>query len=269
MTELEFMQFPAIDLHGHCGVVPDMPEPVRRFVATPVDEIVARATACAITTTVVSNLDGLSIADIPTDTDTANDIARNAAEQFDALRFYVLVNPTDDGWAERTECLFEHPKCAGAKLHSRWNHWDVGEYGDRVFAFLSERQALVLVHTGNIGSEPERFVDLANTHSGVRLIVAHTGHDETDNTRDRQVRALHMSTRGNVWADTSSAKSITPNVIEHAVSELGPERIVFGTDTPLYFSAMQKARIAYAGISDDAKRKILYENAAALLGIDP
>ena len=47
---------------------------------------------------------------------------------------------------------------------------------------------------------------------------------------------------------------------------IGAEKILFGTDTPLYFAAMQKARIAYAEIDDDAKQKILHDNAAALLG---
>jgi predicted TIM-barrel fold metal-dependent hydrolase len=42
---------------------------------------------------------------------------------------------------------------------------------------------------------------------------------------------------------------------------MGPERILFGTDTPLYFSPMQRARVDNAEISDGAKRMILRENA--------
>ena len=98
----------------------------------------------------------------------------------------------------------------------------------------------------------------------MRLILAHIGHSETDNF-DLQVEAVKKSTEGNVWADTSSAKSMMAHIIEHAVDHLGADRILFGTDTPLYFAAMQKARIAYAAISDKAKRMILYENAAQLL----
>ena len=68
-------------------------------------------------------------------------------------------------------------------------------------------------------------------------------------------------------ADTSSINSLVGRVIEYAVEQIGADRILFGTDTPLYFAAMQKACIAYAFIPDEAKRKILYANAAELLGL--
>ena len=56
-------------------------------------------------------------------------------------------------------------------------------------------------------------------------------------------------------------------LIEWAVGELGCERIVFGTDTPLHFAASQKARIECAEIAEDAKRAILQGNAQRLLGM--
>jgi predicted TIM-barrel fold metal-dependent hydrolase len=55
-----------------------------------------------------------------------------------------------------------------------------------------------------------------------------------------------------------------PGLIEWSVSEIGAERILFGTDTPLYFTAMQRARIDRADISDEDKRKILLENAQGM-----
>jgi predicted TIM-barrel fold metal-dependent hydrolase len=43
---------------------------------------------------------------------------------------------------------------------------------------------------------------------------------------------------------------------------------LFGTDTPLYFTAMQRIRIDCAEISDSDKRLILRENALKLLELD-
>ncbi len=37
--------------------------------------------------------------------------------------------------------------------------------------------------------------------------------------------------------------------------------------TPLYWAAMQKARIAYARLCDADKQRILYDSAAELLGL--
>ena len=68
--------------------------------------------------------------------------------------------------------------------------------------------------------------------------------------------------------DTSSARSILPNLIEWAVEEIGADRILFGTDTPLYFAPSQRARIDHAGVRDEDKRLILRENAVRLLGLE-
>ena len=40
---------------------------------------------------------------------------------------------------------------------------------------------------------------------------------------------------------------------------------LFGTDTPLYFAAMQRMRIELAEITEGERRKILSENARLLL----
>ncbi len=83
-----------------------------------------------------------------------------------------------------------------------------------------------------------------------------------------QVRAVQASKRGNVYVDTSSAQSIMAGLIEFGVRELGAERLLYGTDTPLYFAGMQRARIDQADIRDAEKRLILRENALRLFGAE-
>jgi predicted TIM-barrel fold metal-dependent hydrolase len=56
-----------------------------------------------------------------------------------------------------------------------------------------------------------------------------------------------------------------PRLIEWAVREAGVEKILFGTDTPLYHCAMQRARIECAELADAQKRRILHDNAFELL----
>ena len=98
------------------------------------------------------------------------------------------------------------------------------------------------------------------------MILAHIGCSDTSD-RTLQVRAIQQSTQGNVYADTSSAMSITPRLIEWAVGEIGAERVLFGTDTPLYATSMQRARIDLADLDDHSKRLILRENAWSLLNL--
>lgn len=54
-------------------------------------------------------------------------------------------------------------------------------------------------------------------------------------------------------------------LIEWAVENIGSERTLFGTDTPLYWAASQKARIEMAEICEEGKAAILFRNAAKLL----
>ena len=86
--------------------------------------------------------------------------------------------------------------------------------------------------------------------------------DDGDPTH--QVRAIQAGRHANIYTDTSSAQSLMPNLIEWAVREIGAERILFGTDSPVYFSPMQRARIEYAGIALEARRLILSGNAERL-----
>ena len=59
-----------------------------------------------------------------------------------------------------------------------------------------------------------------------------------------------------------------PGLLEWAVAEVGSDRILFGSDAPLYSTAMQRARIDSAEISDADKRMVLCGNAQRLLKID-
>jgi predicted TIM-barrel fold metal-dependent hydrolase len=82
----------------------------------------------------------------------------------------------------------------------------------------------------------------------------------------------------NEWIDTVEALRDVPNMyletctsilsagfVEFAAVELGADRIVFGTDSPLLDPAVQMAKITGAEISEDAKRKILGDNMRRIL----
>lgn len=66
--------------------------------------------------------------------------------------------------------------------------------------------------------------------------------------------------------DTTTS-SFDNAMIETAVEELGPERIVYGSDTPLLDPVLQIAKVKYAEISDAAKALILGGNIERILGL--
>ena len=150
--------------------------------------------------------------------------------------------------------------------HAVYHVYPVQEHGQAIFEFAAQHRAVVMSHSSEKNSLASDLVDFANEYPDVRLILAHIGHG-WDGDYTHQVRAVQQSRHGNLYADTSSARSITPNLIEWAVHEIGADRILFGTDTPLYHAAVQRARIDHADVSDPEKGLILCQNAERLFGL--
>ena len=162
--------------------------------------------------------------------------------------------------------MLAQPQCAGIKIHPEEHGYPIREHAQPIFEFAAQHKAVILTHSSEQNSLAADFIPWADSFPEVRLILAHIGCG-WDGDLTHQVRAIQQSRQGNVFADTSSARSILPGVIEWAVREVGPDRVLFGTDTPLYNTAMQRARIEHADLSDDIKRQVLRDNAVRLFGL--
>ncbi|HYM10709.1 MAG TPA: amidohydrolase family protein [Bryobacterales bacterium] len=125
-------------------------------------------------------------------------------------------------------------------------------------------RALIFQHTwlkvnGNLPGEstPLDVAALARRHPSIPLICGHTGGDW-----ERGIRVI----RGlpNVYADTAGSDP-TSGFVEMAVRELGPERVIYGSDVAGRSYASQLAKVAGAQVPDAARRLILGENLRRLL----
>lgn len=253
----------AIDVHAHFGVYDRGGKGLADdWMSGGIDLVRRRAAASDVRLTVVSPLRAL----MPYGGDVArgNEEALKMAGQHADVCFWAVLNPCLRETYIQVETLLEHARCAGIKIHPREHRYDIRNWGDPVFEFAADRKALVLTHSGHPGSDPEDFVPFLNRFGNARLILAHLGNDH-EGEYTRQAHAVRSALHGNVYVDTSSMKSMMSGLVEWAVQTLGADRLLFGTDSPLYFTASQKARIEHAEIGDAAKRAILYDNAARLL----
>jgi predicted TIM-barrel fold metal-dependent hydrolase len=259
----------AIDVHGHCGpyIDPEIHPLKKRFMSGDAAAVVARAKAAHIQYTVVSPLESL----LPRGQANAaagNETAFNVVQQTDGLLQWVVLNPLQPATFEQVRRMLACPKCVGIKIHPEEHGYKIADQGHAIFALAAELQAVILSHSGEPNSMPDDFVPFANEFPEVSLILAHLGNSgAAGKSPELQVRAIQASRHGNVYADTSSAQSLLPGLIEWAVGRTGAERILFGTDTPLYFAPSQRARIDHADLSDEQKRRILRDNARQLLHI--
>jgi predicted TIM-barrel fold metal-dependent hydrolase len=254
----------AIDVHGHIGVYGDKQTSRldRLFMSGDAATLIRRARAAQVRLTFVSAMEGLYGDDVV----AANRRLAASIGRTKGLRQWVVVDPLRPKTYEQASRLLRLPTSIGIKIHPELHGYPIQRHGRELFEFAEREQAIVQSHSGESRSLPMDFVKFANDFPTVPIILSHLGFG-ADMDMSHQVRAIQSGRHRNLYTDTSSGRSVTANLIEWAVSEIGDDRILFGTDTPLYFAPMQRARIDCADIRTLSKRKILCENAERLFGL--
>ena len=112
-------------------------------------------------------------------------------------------------------------------------------------------------------SSPFMLADLMRSFPRLRVIGAHFGGYQM---WDYSLEAL--GDFENLWIDTSSTTPyVTPSLLQRLLARHSPDRLLFGTDWPLYDPAHELERLrTMSGLSEDAIERIL-SNAGRLLGI--
>jgi len=106
-------------------------------------------------------------------------------------------------------------------------------------------------------SSPYDVVAIARRHPQVQFVCVHTGGDW-----ERGIRIIRDTE--NVSADIAGSNP-TSGFVEMAVRELGPERVIYGSDVGGRSFASQLAKVLGAEIPDTAKDLILGGNLRRLL----
>jgi len=106
-------------------------------------------------------------------------------------------------------------------------------------------------------STPADLAALAAKHADVSFLCAHAGADW-----ELGIRAVRATP--NVAIDIAGFEP-RPGWVEMGVRELGPERVVFGSDFPGRSFASQLAKVDSAALSPDVRRMILGGNLKRLL----
>lgn len=125
--------------------------------------------------------------------------------------------------------------------------------------FLEENDVPLLFHCWyktiqecRYESDPKDIVCMVEKFPSLRLLVAHVTGCRFRGTQD-------IKKYPNVLIDTSAQPE--DGFIKYAVDNLGPDRVLFGTDYPVRDIATQLARIDSIDIEPGAREKILYKNA--------
>lgn len=162
---------------------------------------------------------------------------------------------------ELNRCVADGPM-VGVKL---WvaQHCNTPEI-DPLIERATELQALIFQHTwlkvtGNLPGEstPADLAELAARHPQAMLVCGHSGGDW-----ELGLRAIRP--HRNIYADLAGGDP-TAGFTEMAVRELGPERVLYGSDAPGRSFASQLAKVFGADIPEPTKGLIFGGNLKRLL----
>lgn len=172
----------------------------------------------------------------------------NLAQKTPWMYQWVVIDPRQKKTYEQAEQMLGNNKVLGIKIHPVYHGYDILDYAESLFSFAHKHKAVVLMHPQHIPDMPK----FADKYPDMKLIIAHLGSMD-------HIDAVANAKNENIYVDTSAGGAGLNSIIEYAVSRVGSEKILFGTDT--YSCAYSYPRIALADLPMKDKENILWKNA--------
>ncbi|MCC8180399.1 MAG: amidohydrolase family protein [Planctomycetes bacterium] len=151
----------------------------------------------------------------------------------------------------------------GVKLHpTDYTLHPFGAFTVNLVRRAGELGIPVLLHCGDeVMSYPLQIGEMARQCPDTVIIMAHMG--GVFHTRDALTVAGRYS---NVYVDTSEIPHVAP--VRMFVDAIGPERVLFGTDSPYCDPLVELEKVKLAGLTDEEYACVCSRNGLRLLGID-
>lgn len=213
----------------------------------------------------VSNYVVHSVATKPSQVESINNYILEQCKLFPQFIGFASIHPDYDNFeAELKRCKFEGMK--GVKIHPDFQKFQVdSSVMDDIYDCISSLGLVLLVHAGDCRfdfSGPKRIANVLVNHPDLKLVAAHFGgFTEWD-------ASCEYLLGKNVWFDTSSTLFKLP--IEKAdkmIREHGVEKMLFGSDFPMWNHEGEFERFNKLDLSDKEKEAVLYTNAKNLLNL--
>lgn len=191
-----------------------------------------------------------------TDSERGNEVTGQAVRDFPGqIIGYATINPlyvTDPG-AELKRC-YETLGMKGMKPYFPRNKVPYSDKSyEKWFQYGNAHRLFALMHPSEDFVAEMEF--LAAKYPEISFLLAHSGWSY-------EVARKHVDLAKqfkNVYCEITYT-SVTNGVIEFMVREIGSEKVIYGTDSPMRDPIPQFGWVAYADISEEDKRNILGRN---------
>lgn len=155
----------------------------------------------------------------------------------------------------------------GVKLHPDIQQFKIDDYRClKIYEICEEERLPILMHTGDHRydfSNPNRLLPVMEIYTGLTVIGAHFGGWSV-----WEEAAEKLAKLPNLYVDCSSSLPyITSETAKHLVQTYGADKVLFGTDYPMWDPTDELERFFKIGLSEEENKKIFAENAKKLFGI--
>nr|MBQ4320541.1 amidohydrolase family protein [Clostridia bacterium] len=155
----------------------------------------------------------------------------------------------------------EHPDVfVGIKPYWPYQRFDLAHPNTAEwYEYANAHNLLMLVHTGN-DAVVDRVAELSLKYPNISFILAHTGISYAVARKNLSVAKI----RDNVYLELTYT-STTRDIVEFLVSEVGAEKVLYGSDLPMRDPSPQLGWVAYTKLTTEQKKLILGGNIDRLL----
>ena len=155
----------------------------------------------------------------------------------------------------------------GVKLHPDIQRFPIDADRARRIYEVCEGRLPILMHTGDSRfdfSNPGRMKPILDRYKNLTVIGAHFGGWSVWDEAERMLTGYE-----NFYVDSSSSfYAMSPQKAGELIRAFGTDRVLFGTDYPMWDIEADLERFMRIDLTDTARRAILSENAARLFGIE-
>ena len=260
---------PIIDCH--CHIYPEKiaaraVEGIGKFYDLPmeyngtVSQMLEKSRETGITHSVV-----FSVATTPHQVESINSFIAAEVEKHDNLVGLGAVHPESPDQKADIDRIVSLG-LRGVKLHPDFQGFDINDPRCmKIYELCLERGLTVLIHMGDLRyeySRPEKLIPVIKEFSGLKVIGAHLGGWSL-----WKEAADTLAEYPDFYVDCSSSLAFMPPEQAAAIiRDYGAERVLFGTDYPMWEFKAELERFRALGLSEEESELILWKNSSELFG---
>jgi predicted TIM-barrel fold metal-dependent hydrolase len=190
-----------------------------------------------------------------------NEAVRDVVDSVPGVYGLFWANPRLPGYLEQARSYLEHPEFVGIKLHPLNDGYHPNDPSVHPLLELAiEHDLPVLIHSGHpVFTLPWIIEELIVNFPDAKVILAHMGHGNVFYIN----ASIDIARRHpGVFLETSGMPM--PTKIVDAIDALGPTRVLYGSDMPVYHPQSEIDKVRLSGLSDELVDRVLDKNARAL-----